>query len=179
MKTSIEDIKKEYKKIWTTEKGINEEMVNYCINKIALYLKTKDGYFYILEKEKLNTKFWISEGSNRDIKEALIICDEIKTTEDFFIEENLSKINHLINTINNNKNNLFFAEMYKNSKIVAITTTKYDVLNKENRKLTPNEEIEVLKICEKYKELQTKKINSYLKRFGLSKIKANTYFGDR
>jgi hypothetical protein len=179
METTIEELKKEYEKVWTTEKGISEEMVDYCINKIALYLKTKDGYFYILEKEKLNTEFYISEGSNRSIDEALNICKEIKTKEDFFIEDNLRNINYLIDTIKNNKNNLFFAAMYKNSKIVAITTTKYDALNKENRKLPTDEEIEVLKICEKYKELQTKKINSYLKRFGLSKIKANTFCGDR
>ncbi len=179
MKTSIEDLRKEYEKVWTNEKGIDEEMINYCINKISLYLKTEDGFFYILEKKKINTKFFISEGDNRSIKEALTICNEIKTKEDFFIEDNLSNINYLINTIKNNKNNLFFATIYKNSKIVAITTTKYDVLNKENRKLSPDEEIEVLKICEKYKEMQTKKINSYLKRFGLSKIKANTYWGDR
>ena len=174
-----EELKKEYEKIWTTKKGIDEGMVDYCMKKIALCLKTEDGYFYILEKKKLNTEFFISEGSNRSIEEALTICNEIKTTEDFFIEENLRSINFLINEIKNNKNNLFFATRFKNSKIVAITTTKYDVLNNENRKLTPNEEIEVLKICEKYKELQTKKINSYLKRFGLSKIKANTYWGDR
>lgn len=179
MKTTIEELKKEYEKVWTTEKGICGEMVDYCINKISLYLKTKDGYFYILEKEKLNTKFYVSEGGYRSLNEALTICNEIKTTEDFFIEDNLRNINSLINTINNNKNNLFFAAMYKNSKIVAITTTKSDILNKENRKLNPDEEIEVLKICEKYKELQIKKINSYLKRFGLSKIKANTYWGDR
>ena len=179
MKTSKEDLRKEYEKAWTTEKGINEEMVDYCMGKIALCLKTKDGYFYILEKEKLNTRFFISEGSYRSFDEALTICREIKTMEDFFIEDNLRNINNLINTIKNNKNNLFFATMYKNSKIVAITTTKYDVLNNENRKLTPDEEIEVLKICEKYKELKTKKINSYLKRFGLSKIKAHTYYGDR
>ena len=179
MKTTIEELKKEYEKVWTTEKGTSEQMVDYCMKKIALCLKTEDGYFYILEKKKLNTEFFISEGSNRSIDEALTICKEIKTKEDFFIEDNLRNINRLINTIKNNKNNLFFAEMYKNSKIVAITTTKYDILNKENRKLTPDEEIEVLKICEKYKELQTKKINSYLKRFGLSKIKANTYWCDR
>ena len=179
MKTKIDELKKEYEKVWTTEKGICEEMVNYCMNQIALFLKTKDGYFYILEKKKLNTEFYISEGSNRSIEEALTICKEIKTKEDFFIEDNLSNINYLINTIKNNKNNLFFAARYKNSKIVAISTNKYDVFNKENRKLTTDEEIEVLKICEKYKELQTKKINSYLKRFGLSKIKANTYWGDR
>lgn len=179
MKTIKEDIRKEYEKVWTTEKGTSEQMIDYCMNQIALYLKTKDGYFYILEKKKLNTEFFISEGSNRSLEDATAICKEIKTKEDFFIEDNLRKINSLINTIKNNKNNLFFAAMYKNSKIVAITTTKYDVLNKENRKLTPDEEIEVLKICEKYKELQTKKINSYLKRFGLSKIKANTYWYDR
>lgn len=179
MNTIKEELKQEYKKVWTTKKGIDEKMVDYCMNKIALYLKTEDGYFYILEKEKLNTKFWISEGSNRDIKEALIICDEIKTTEDFFIEDNLSNINDLINTINSNKNNLFFAERFKNSKIVSISTTKYNVFNKENRKLTTDEEIEILKIYEKFKEMQTKKINSYLKRFGLSKIQANTYWADR
>lgn len=179
METKKEDIRKEYIKVWTTEKGICEQMVDYCMKKIALCLKTEDGYFYILEKKKLNTEFFVSEGSNRDIDEALTICKEIKTKEDFFIQENLRNINFLINEIKNNKNNLFFAAMYKNSKIVTITTTKYDVLNNENRKLTTDEEIEVLKICEKFKEMQTKKINSYLKRFGLSKIKVNTYWGDR
>ncbi len=149
------------------------------MNKISLFLKTEDGYFYILEKEKLNTKFFISEGINRSMEEALNICDEIKTTEDFFIEDNLSNINSLINTINSNKNNLFFAERFKNSKIVSISTNKYNVFNKENRKLTTDEEIESLNLCEKFKEMQTKKINSYLKRFGLSKIQASTYWGDR
>ena len=149
------------------------------MNKIALFLKTEDGYFYILEKEKLITQFFISEGSNRSYEEASTICDETKTTEDFFIEDNLSKINYLINTINNNKNNLFFAERFKNSKIVSISTTQYNLFNKENRKLTTEEESEALKLREKYKEMQTKKINSYLKRFGLSKIQANTYWADR
>lgn len=179
MNTIKEELKKEYEKVWTRKNGIDEKMVDYCINKIALFLKTEDGYFYILEKEKINTKFWISEGSTRDIKDALNICKEIKTKEDFFIEDNLSKINSLINTIKNNKNNLFFAERYRNSKIVSITTNKYNIFNKENRKLTTEEEAEALKLCEKYKELQTKKINSYLKRYGLSKIQANTFWIDR
>ena len=109
MKTIKEELKKEYEKVWTTKKGISDDMVDYCMNKIALFLKTEDGYFYILEKEKLNTKFFISEGSNRSMEEASTICKEIKTKEDFFIEDNLSKINYLINTINNNKNSLFFA----------------------------------------------------------------------
>jgi len=179
MNTMNEELKQEYQKVWTRKKGIDEKMVEWCMNKIALFLKTEDGYFYILEKEKINTKFWISEGSNRSMDEALTICNEIKTKEDYFIEDNLSKINALINTINNNKNNLFFAERFKSSKIVSITTTQYNLFNKENRKLTPDEEAEALKLCEKFKELQTKKINSYLKRFGLSKIQANTFWIDR
>ena len=112
MKTTIEELKKEYEKVWTKKRGIDEEMVDYCMKKIALCLKTEDGYFYILEKKKLNTEFFVSEGSNRSIEDALTICKEIKTKEDFFIEENLRNINYLINTINNNKNNVVILRLF-------------------------------------------------------------------
>ena len=110
-----------------------------------------------------------------------------KTNEDYFLEENRKKMNSLIDAFY--KYNCFIRIHYynapKDTKIRCVEFLsdydKWNMSEEQKSKLEPISEADKQIIIDAWKEEQKafeKRLASYLKRYGLSKVKSWSYWQD-
>ena len=145
--------------------------------------------------------------TEEEAKGAFESARNARTNENYFLNENLQGINEkLVNLkyflledeeekekyYNKHHNELNYSIKFENvylsknhaHEVSYICATEYDIKNKpwfyKNliRKLTKKEISEIVEILEKEKKDFQKRLNTYLKRYGLSKIHSWTYLVD-
>lgn len=201
MKANKEMLHSEYSKIW------DERMTKYCTNKVATMAILPDGGIVPVEKESIEKDFCFGE-SGYDYDEAQAAAVNAHTNQDYFYRENMKVFTKWIKDLEEakleNRNWMLFVTDYQYSgqpedcKIRGIFFSRTcEVLEKtgpsflnelfgkqmEIRGLSGHlatiEEIDM--ILNAYKEAakdHEKKVLSYLKRYGLSKVNAWTYWRD-
>ena len=167
-------------------------------------IKLYDNKFIMFDTPHIETRFCFGYGycgisTDEEEKSANDMREYAATNENYFIKENLkeinSKIEDLKNYLKNNISNekIVIQQYYNNTNIVyyekAIffeSEKKYinnyymghDITNNVIRELS-NEEINILIFAlEEIKEDFTKRLKTYLKKYGLSKLHTWTYLSD-
>lgn len=180
MSKAQKELKEMYRYILERDCWKDKSMVDYCMKECSQVVVLSNGEFTVLNKPAIDTKFCFGYGYyNNDYEEAAAMARHASTNESYFINENLKQITGHIEDLENY--DIYFSNRYYNqpegSPYVTIRKIKkYDDANTDNmRKATP-EEIEILKQAyneelEKFK----KRLNIYLKRYGLSKVRTWTY----
>ncbi len=108
---------------------------------------------------------------------------------DYFREQNLKRLNECINFYSDSSHELFFYNHYtaqNNNILKKVVSFDYwnepkDVFNKEFKEYTPVSEKDRKLIVDAYKkelELFTKRLEAYIKRYGLTKIRSWSYWRD-
>lgn len=159
----------ELKKIW------DQKMVNYCLKEAAVIVNTNQGLFTI-DKPTMQKSFYFgydnSIESYNNIK-ALTLNAE-KYTE-YFKKENLEELNEKLRILKDDKKVIYISSYKKtNIKLWAVDDSwgfEKEVLNDKNRSL-------LVEAYENELERFSKRLDTYLKKYGLSKIKTNTYLID-
>lgn len=184
----VDQMRKE--KTW----GNDESMYNYCLKSAFDVIILDSGEMIEIENLNIETRFCFGYGQNgvssiEEEKDAFNMQDYANTNENYFIDENMKQINDKI-------------EYLENSQIVAIrikyNSSKENSLIKdymafknefdfENRKLwlgknfrlaTDQEKQKILDVLNNLKVNFEKRLKTYLKRYGLSKIDTWTYLVD-
>lgn len=186
----------ELKKAWDSEK-----MVDYCAKKTAYIIEYNGGLFGI-DKPSIQKDFCFGYGmyaraTDEEITAAENMSERARTNEQYFIDENLRDINRWISQLENiaadmrlnraeGSHPIYMLETYehyynqskdcklRNYSVVNTFTDRYNGIICKDVKF-----IELL--IEGYKQVKAdfiKRLNSYLKRYGLSKINTWTYLVD-
>lgn len=185
--------KAELEKVWKDEK-----MVNYCMKETAFIIE-HNGKIYDIEKPSIETNFCFGYGfygnsSDEEQEEASKMVAKAENDKQYFLDRNLKSINQKIELLK---------EILKNAKAgntgdyqLAICskyidqTEDYKLANFEivdyatkiSDKAEYCNDVELLeKLLAGYEEVKekfTKRLFTYLKRYGLSKIKVWSYLRD-
>ena len=165
----------------------NKKMVDYCMSSAQVVVKTEAGYFIEIEKPSIQKHFCFGE-SGYDMKEAQESAHVARTSEDYFIRENLDPIYHTIKTIADVNNSLYASRSYDGTNIKHLVISEpwripYGPYASEQKmgylkELTENDRQAILEAYRKVYGAFEKRIKSYLKRYGLSKVRAWTYWRD-
>lgn len=173
-------------KVWAK----SPDMQEYCRKKCSDVFKSKKGYLLEFEKPVIKKNFCFGHGYNgiSTQEEVNIACDNARnarTNENYFLEENLERYDEWLKILDSEQSLYLFTSYKKdaNVKIVYLRTAEYlriypwdkDSIVQE----LDNEEIEELRqivLSERAKFV--KRLNTYLKKYGLSKINAWTYLVD-
>ena len=171
------------------EKYLNRELERYNYRGRKEYLMKEaywlveltDGTIFVYGKPSINTRFCFGE-NGYDCDVANKAANEARTNEDLFRKENLSGID---------KNIELLRDGPKDGRILWVATTHgiADYLNEgyewdrelvNGTTMIPDEENRkrLLEGYEIVRERFAKRIETYLKRFGLSKVRAWTYWVD-
>lgn len=204
MKTDVKETEQavidEYRKEWASEK-----MQDFCINKVLYAFRLDDGSYVHIDKEPLETSFCFGYGycgipTEDDREMASDNAVMAKTNENYFIHENTKYYSEPLEKVNEALENYDVREQFSyiplalsnrsvaNFKSIELSdrflfwNSQYSELQEKSKR----REFEVTKNdLEKYKtgleyclDYQTKRCQRYLKRYGLSKIKAWTYLSD-
>lgn len=188
--SAIDEAKAEYVKVWKND----ERMIKYCQNEISNAVKLSDGRIVVVEKQKIETSFcfgYSTCGQGGDYNEANNSAHVASTSEKYFREQNLKSLQEKLNLLEGKKEKSWWGDPYlsqqsyyssgpiNNYKVVAIrycdfveqTNGQYSTISETDKKL----------IIAMYKEeiaKMNKRLDTYLKRYGLSKLNVWTYWMD-
>lgn len=189
--------KEELKKVW----GSDSKMVDYCIKKVA-YVIEHSGKLYEIEKPNIKKDFCFGYGFNGGSTEeeetnAFNMEEWAKTKTDYFIEENLKDVDSWLKNLNDILENMRLNWAEGSHPIWMIGTdehyykqpsdcllSSYSVVDTHkgifNGELCFDTEL-LGKLIEGYETVKAdfvKRLNTYLKRYGLSKLNTWTYLRD-
>lgn len=178
----MEKIKNEFSKIW----GKDEKMMSYLMKNCSNVYETEAGNLIEFEKQDIKKRFCFGHGVNgvttqEDTNSACNMAQHARTSEEYFIKENLGWYNELKETLEEEK--LFLMPQYSKTSICSIKTENYFWHYEREREriveTLSEKDIEGLKaMLEVEKEKFMKRLNTYLKRYGLSKVHSWTYLVD-
>ena len=187
--TAINEAKAEYVKVY----GNDESMLKYCQGEISNAVKLSDGRIVVVKKQKLETSFcfgYSTCGQGAEYGEASKAASHARSSEDYFREKNLEDINHAINMLKGVKEHSWERSAYLSQSVYRDTPInihklvglhycdfveqrygRYSEMSEEDKKL-------IIGMYEEEKEKMNKRIDTYLKRYGLSKLNVWTYWRD-
>lgn len=182
-KSLIEEYIEEMKKFYPTDKT----MWDYFRKETSAVVKLSNGMYLPLDKPKIETNFWFAEsdmGTAPTMEEAIHSCEVMKTSEQAFINANTREMRDSIKSLEGSnwyclkrkypaKNGVEFNV----AKLLSLSAASYY----DGEEISLSSEDRTLIIEAKKRELEKfrKRLNTYLKRYGLSKVSARTYWADR
>lgn len=190
----------QFKKVWS-----NEKMVTYCVNNTATIAKLPNGEIITVEKQGIETRFCFGE-SGYDYDDALQMAHHARTSEEYFKDENMASFRKWVEELEECKKldrsalviyQKHYTGQTEDCKLASIQIVRMgevieacggcvrldELPGKEislwcrDCRIATNEEINL--ILEAYKEAakaHEKKVDSYLKRYGTSKVHSWTYW---
>ena len=192
-KETQKKLKEEFRVLLADVWGKDEKMIDFCVKKADLLIKTEQGFFVEVERPSIETRFCfgyrLSSHDTEEYDDANRMANFASTNEEYLRQKNLERIQKQIDFYSNPKKELFFRNHYhrqENDKLKYITTLDYwdmpaDVVNKEYKEFFPVSENERKLIVDAYKkelEMFKKRIDTYLKRYGMSKVHTWSYWQD-
>lgn len=203
MKANKELLHNEFSKIW----GKDEHMTNYCTNKVTSMAILPDGGIIAIDKQHIEKDFCFGE-SGYDMDDAIRSAHIARTSQDYFLRENMKRFNSWLRDLEDAKIAgtrwmLFIIDkhyigqeddcMIKDIQFVRTTEVlevtgpafleelpgKQMTVRGWTGHLASTEEIDLIETA--YKEAAAdheKKVRSYLKRYGTSKVHSWTYWRD-
>lgn len=169
----------------------DKKMQDYFRKKIVRVVKLENDNFIAIDKENIETSFCfgysLSRYDSKDYDNANDMVNYARTNKQYFINENLQIFDRKLEDLKTY--NLFLIKNYNNapnnSKCKALVfKTDWQVMNfseKDKEELTRVSEQDKQKIIKAYeieRDNFEKRLKTYLKRYGLSKIRAWSYWQD-
>lgn len=186
---------KEEKAILTEQnaKVWDDHMTKYCVGKVSDIVFLTDG-IYTIDKPSIKTDFCFGyhdyttmEGYNSfdGYAGAQDRADKAAKDANYFIRKNLEGLDSWIEVLKDEDRALYLRKRYfkqpEDCKLLDITDYgwSYEVpANPDGRPLTAEERALIIKGYESAKEKFVKRLNVYLKKYGMSKINTWTYWLD-
>lgn len=168
----------------------DEEMINYCVKKAAHIVLFESGDFIVIEKPSIKKDFCFgysdSHTDTEDYDRANRMANHASKSEDYFIAANLRDITEKIERLKTNENNsrtyctgIAYYKQPESSPLKALVMVdKYIDDMSQLTQLTGEDLAKVIAGYEVVKAQFEKRLASYLKRYGLSKVKSWSYWRD-
>lgn len=185
-------LKKEYAALLPDVWGKDTKMIDFCLKKADLLFKTSDGFILEIEKPSIKKHFCFGYRLGDDgteYREANSAARQAEKDIDFFMAENLQELKRIIENLSKKENDYYFQNHYwrqTNNVMKNVVSFYYwnipaDIAKKEYKEYTPVSEKDKSLILAAYKEELkrfTKRLETYLKKYGLSCVHTWSYWVD-
>ena len=173
------DIMKEY---WHG----SASMIAYEEKNIGTIVSLGDGDICVIDKPRIETNFCFGYGmylrsDEEEERAAFSMEAKARTDESYFISQNLKPLDDWIEALQDTRRIWVKRTAYINQKdrhLVSITSYQPWELPENAAVLTQEEINSLVAGYEEVKQAFTKRLNTYLKRYGLSKLNTWTYLRD-
>lgn len=164
------------------------ELDNWDIQFYSHICKLPNGCIVAAEKKRIETAFWFAEGSQcgTTFEEAQNLAYAASKSEQWFIDRNTSGLNYIIEQLKEQLKGNYLSDYnkivlrkhnYKN--LCEITTLRFYPDRANCYELTNEDLIVLIDFYESVKADFEKRLQTYLKRYGLKKCSFQTYWADR
>lgn len=188
------ELKAKYMNIISTEVWKNDQhMIDYANKSVSYVVELEDGDITDIDKPSIETSFCFGYGycgvsTEDDYKNAQSMAQHASESENYFLTENLKGINQTIEAYEDALGGSYH-KPYKrvkycgspaDSKLKGISffDSLYDVIPDGCRVLSKNEIKSMITGYEEVKKKFEKRLHTYLKRYGLSKVRTWTFLSD-
>ena len=177
-----ERLENELKKVW----GSDQKMIDYCLKQADEVIEFHDA-IVTLVKPFIQTEYCFGYGHYliSDEEEEKIANENVKTAttdKQWFIDKNLSQCDVLEGLDDPYRSMVaVLVKSYENSQIRHLWVMSSFEAQEDRRvvRVLTDDEVKMVKSAvERQKAKFTKRLNSYLKRYGLSKVNAWSYLRD-
>ena len=185
------ELKQRYAEILASEVWHNDQkMVDYCVKKTGYIVELENGDIIAIEKPSIEKNFCFGYSDSRydteDFDRANAMAAHAAKSTDYFLEQNLKGINEIIAQLEGTGNyrwdyhvHVPYSGQPENSQLKDLHSFyPHDERGKQFPKL---EGVNRQRVIEGYKVVRAdfeKRLNTYLKRYGLSKINTWSYWQD-
>ena len=171
----------------------DSKMVDYCSKKAEIVIETEDGYLLEIEKQSIKKNFCFGYGMylNSTPEEEEMAdnnAEYARTNADYFVRENLKWYDTWIKELKENGAYVSKIGHYtgqdKNCKLQFFTSGKGSWGRtpaddpETYKKLSAEDTNNLLNAFNTARENMIKRLNTYLKKYGLSKLNIWTYLRD-
>lgn len=169
----------------------DQRMIKYCLKEVGYIVELEDNSIIIIEKPSIQKDFCFGYSDSRydtdDYDRANNMANHASKSEDYFIEANLKDINRMIDLLEGKERSNYkfyiripYSGQPETSKLKSLQQLDFydDEKEKEHQKL---EGENLKRVIEGYKIVKAnfeKRLNTYLKRYGLTKVHAWSYWRD-
>lgn len=164
------------------------DMVDYCLKEYDLFVKLDNGKIVAIKKPRIQTHFCFGYRLSREDTEehdnARKMAKHAARSQQYFIDENMKQLNEWVNILSDDNTDLYLTNQYyaqPNDILKKIECfghcklpddmSSYILLTDKHR------EVLLMAYMEEIKRF-TKRLNTYLKRYGMSKVKTWSYWED-
>ena len=172
----------ELRKVW----GNDISMINFCLSEIDILKRLPNGEIFTVGKEKIEKEFCFNYGfcgmsTIEDQEAAYKMADRAENDVNYFLEKNLRHLNKLIADIE--RGNIIFYSLphyYGSEKYrqYGIPYPGDQEIFKLGRRITDQEKEIYLSALKEEREKFKKRLATYLKKYGLSKVRAWAFLSD-
>lgn len=162
-------------------------MKDYYRKVVEQIAKIKDGYL-IVDKPRIKTSFcfgfgWNGISSLEEDEIANDLANQARTDEDYFLEQNLQEINNKVEMLQGSLE--LDCDSY--DRVVLIKNgLQYSIVQRKHAEYWGEEYIspfsweieEILSLYLSVRETFKRRLSTYLKKYGLTKINSRTYLRD-
>jgi len=184
---SQEELRADYRdaiaKVWSDQK-----MRDYCDKTAVHFVELADGDFMSIDKPRIETRFCFGYGycgvsSEEEYRDAAAMSRHAETSEEYFKKENLKELNDWIAHLGDSSIKAYKRPSYGrdgNSHLKSIALCRYweSPGYAGAVEMTEDERRAIIAGYEEVKKGFEKRLNTYLKRYGLSKVRSWTYLSD-
>lgn len=193
-------LKERYAAILAAEVWHNDQkMVDYCVKKTGYVVELGNGDIIAIDKPSIEKSFCFGYSDSRydteDYDRANAMADHARKSEDYFIEQNMAGINQMIEQLEANSASDALNGVYSprpvfrvcvpysgqpaDSKLKALHS--YPYWDEQAQKWPELKGDDRQRVIDGYKVVRAdfeKRLNTYLKRYGLSKVRSWSYWQD-
>ena len=174
----------EQTKRWNGKKS----MIDYCMKQAQIVVRTSKGYLIALDRPSIKKQFCFGE-SGYDFQDALDMANHARTSVDYFMEENLEEIDSTIKRLQDYNLPAYAHKGYTGSDIICSLAIlrpcdtynypwKFELDNGRLDELTIKDRELLVEAYQTLRKAFVKRLETYLKKYGLSKVHAWTYWRD-
>lgn len=170
--------------VWASDIRMQE----YAKRQAVEAYETSDGLFVVFEKENIKREFAFGYGFcgmsyQDDAASAWQQADDAKNNTAYFMRENLKTIDNFIERLLNTDYRIGLFREYRASQRICFVRSENDQWFYSDQKLfirfmTETERQELLEVAISVRARRVKRLNTYLKRYGLSKVRAYAFLSD-
>ena len=185
-KELLNEIRERYEEVWA---GDTHGMVDYCVNEVLDAVKLHNGIIYMIDKKRIKKTFCFGYGfcgvtSQEEEDAADNMAMAVKRDVDYFIEENMKWFTE---HEEEGYGDMYIERTYRNSMslsdtICYLTDWEYADTTEDRKlrlyKLNDEDKALVKATIAAAKEKHLKKVQAYLKRYGLSKVRSWSFLMD-
>lgn len=179
-------LKAEYKALLASDVwGQDSRMVEFCARKVARIVKLEGGGLVAIEKPKIKTSFCfgysLSRYDSEDYDQANEMASHAGESTEYFISKNMEQITENIEALQTYEvyTGVQYTSSPENSRVQSVSyLRRWETPREGLRPISDADRAAMIEAWEIVGQDFRRKLDSYLKRYGLSKVKSWSYWQD-